>query len=354
MTSTQTNILWEDWTVRDAVTQLRTWGGDRVYDLSPGSPPLLIGSSADCAIQVQDPTRRASREHAQLRYAERDWIVSDRSKNGTYMDGQRLPRFALIPGVELGVGGGVTLIAESPRVIQLRRTLSRMIGWSAERAVEVDLALRAIRNAARWRLVLALSGEDLVPLAEELHRWTAPAGRPFVLLNLRQHTTKSTRTPMKCADSGQEALGQAAGGGTICALAKWLPRDWRKLTQAINRPGRQTMLIVCAESAQQAATFSPWTIEIPPLSARQHELDQIIGEYAVDAAQFLGMDEDWLKTEDRNWIRDRLHTLGEIQKGTLRLAATQQAGSMSAGAVRLGISHTSMLRWFQARKFFGD
>jgi hypothetical protein len=352
MTSTLTNILEEEWGVRDAVMRLRTWGGDRVYHLSPDSPPLMIGSSAGCAIQVQDPTRRASREHAQLLYAKHDWIVADRSKNGIYKDGERLNRFVLTPGVELSVGGGVTLVAESLRLIELRKALSRMIGWSAERAEDIDLALRAIRIATRRRLTLALSGKDLVPLAEELHRLTLTAARPFVLINPRRRTTESTWNPMKCAASGRAALQQAAGG-TVCALAKCLPRDWRELKEDIRRPECQTQLIVCADSASQAGAFSAWTIEIPPLSMRQRELDRIIDEYAADAAEFLDLDEDWLKPEDRAWIRAKLHTLAEIQQGTLRLAAKQQAGSMSGGAVRLGLSHVSMIKWFRTRNYVG-
>jgi hypothetical protein len=157
---------------------------------------------------------------------------------------------------------------------------------------------------------------------------------------------------MKCAASGRAALQQAAGG-TVCALAKWLPRDWRELREDIRRPECQTQLIVCADSPAQAGALSAWTIEIPPLSMRQRELNRIIQEYAADAAEFLDLDEDWLKPADRAWIRDELHTLAEIQKGTLRLAAKQQAGSTSGGAVRLGLSHVSMLRWFRARNYVG-
>ncbi len=353
MTSTSTNILEEEWAVRDAVMRLRTWGGDRVYYLPTDSPPLIIGSSAGCAIQVNDPTRRASREHAQALFVKHQWIITNRdSKNGIYKDGERLDKFALTPGVELSVGGGVTLVAESLRLVELRKALSRMIGWSAERAEEIDLALRAIRIATRRRLTLALSGNDLVPLAEELHRLTLTAARPFVLINPRRRTTESTWNPMKCAASGRAAL-QRAAGGTVCALAKWLPRDWRELREDIRRPECQTQLIVCADSPAQAGALSAWTIEIPPLSMRQRELNRIVQEYAADAAEFLDLDEDWLKPADRAWIRDELHTLAEIQKGTLRLAAKQQAGSTSGGAVRLGLSHVSMLRWFRARNYVG-
>jgi hypothetical protein len=241
-------------------------------------------------------------------------------------------------------------------LIELRKALSRMIGWSAERAEEIDLAMRAIRDATRRRLTLALSGEDLVPLADELHRLTLTAERPFVLVNPRRRTTESRWNPrwkpMKCAASGRAALQQAAGG-TVCVLAKWLPRDWRELKENIRRPECQTQLIVCADSPAQAAALSAWTIEIPPLKMRQRELDRIIDEYAADAAEFLDLDEDWLKPADRAWIRDELPTLPEIQQGTLRLAAKQQAGSMSGGAVRLGLSHVTMHRWFRARDYVG-
>ena len=54
---------------------------------------------------------------------------------------------------------------------------------------------------------------------------------------------------------------------------------------------------------------------------------------------------------ERAWIRGNLHTLAKIQKATIRLAAIRRAGSMSAGAAYLGISHVAMLKWLRTHNF---
>ena len=351
MNPTTTNILLEEWAINDDVMRLREWGGGHVYALhADHHPGMLIGSAATCAIHVQDRTRRTSREHAQLQRVQGKWAVIDRSKNGLYRDGAKLDKFVLTPGVEIGLGGGVTLVAESARLITLRGALARMLGWSAASAEAIDLALRAIRLAAQRRMTLVLCGADLVPLAEELHRLSLTTTRPFVLCNPRRRTSESAWNRTRCAPSGTAALGEAVGG-TVCLSTKHLPSDLRALMRGLRRPECQTQLVVCAERAEDAELFNAAPIVVPPLTSRKEEFDRIIEAYAVDAADLLGLGEHWLNSAERTWIRGNLYTLAEIQKATLRLAAIRKAGSMSAGAACLGISHVAMLKWLRTHNF---
>lgn len=353
MSSTTTNILPEEWVVNDDVTSLRAWGTHHdVYSLRGDQHPgPVIGTAPTCAIQVHDRTRRTSREHAQLQRVQGMWAVFDRgSKNGLYRDGSRLDKFVLTPGVEIGLGGGVTLVAETGRLVKLREALTRMLGWSAASAEAVDLALRAIRFAAQRRTTLVLCGADLVPLAEELHRLTLTAARPFVLCNPRRRTSESAWNRTKCAPNGREALEQAVGG-TVCLSTRSLPSDLHSLMRGLRRPECQTQLVVCSERAEDAELFNSAPIVIPPLASRKDEIDRIIQEYAVDAAGPLDLGEHWLNAAERAWIRGNLHTLAGIQKATVRLAAMRRAGSMSAGAASLGISHVAMLKWLRTHNF---
>jgi hypothetical protein len=351
MDLTTTNVMPEEWAIHDEVVRLREWGTDRAYPLfSDTSGPLTIGSEPTCSIQLHDKTRRVSRKHVQLQRVQGRWGVIDRSKNGLYRDGAKLEKFVLTPGLELGLGGGVTLVAESARLIALRSALARMLGWSAASAEAIDLALRAIRFAAQRRGPLVLCGADLVPLAEELHRLTLTAARPFVFCNPRRRTTELGWNPTKCAPSGLAALQQAAGG-TVCLSTKRLPSDLHSLIHGIRRPECQTQLVVCSEGAQDAELFNVAPIVIPSLVSRKDEIERIIDEYAADAAGTLGMGERWLSTAERAWIRSHLRTLAEVQKATLRLAAIQQAGSISAGADLLGISHQAMLKWLDTHDY---
>lgn len=351
MTPTATNLLLEEWAINDEVMRLREWGTNHVYALHPDlHPGPIIGSTESCAIQVHDRTRRTSREHAELQRVQGRWAVFDRSKNGLYRDGARLDRFVLTPGVEIGLGGGVTLVAESARLIALRSALARMLGWSAASAESLDLALRAIRFTAQRRMTLALCGADLVPLAEELHRLSLTPTRPFVLCNPRRRTSESAWNRTRCAPTGSAALAEAAGG-TVCLATKHLPSDLRHLMRGLRRPECQTQLVVCAERAEDAELFNAAPIVIPPLTSRKEEIDRVIEEYAADAATRFGLGDHWLTTAERTWIRGNLYTLAELQKATLRIAAIRKAGSMSAGAAYLGISHVAMLKWLRTHHF---
>ena len=81
MNPTTTNLLPEEWAIKDAVTRLREWGTiNRVYNLHADQHPgPLIGTAPTCAIQVHDRTRRTSREHAHLQRVQGRWAVIDRS-----------------------------------------------------------------------------------------------------------------------------------------------------------------------------------------------------------------------------------------------------------------------------------
>jgi hypothetical protein len=346
--STTTNVLAETWSIQDPVIRVRVWGTDRVFPLfSDAREPYTIGTAASCSIRVEDRQRRASREHAQLSWIQGMWAISNlKSKNGLHKDGVRSDKFFLSPGVEIGLGGGPILVAESTQWIALRNMVARMLGWSSDRAETVDLALRAIRWAAMRRAVLILCGDDLVPIAEQLHRLTLTDARPFVLCNPRRHGSEPDPS------SGVAAV-KAAAGGTVCLLQKNLPDDLDDLLDELRRPRCQVQLILCAESASNATMFAAAPVIIPsPSSRKGEELDRIIQEYAAEAAAAMDIGDHWLSLAERAWIRARLSdTLPDIQQATLRLAAIRRAGSISAGALRVGISHTAMIKWLRIHQF---
>ncbi len=351
--STTTNVMSEEWALHDEIIRLRIWGTDRVFPVFADTrEPYTIGTATTCSIRIVDPLRRASRDHAHLERIRGHWGVIDRgSKNGLYRDGARVDKFALTPGVEIGLGGGVELVAESSRWIVLRNMVCRMIGWSAEHAEAVDLAMRGIRFAAMRRAPLVLHGHDLVPLAQELHRLTLTAARPFVLVSPRHRTGDTPERPAESVGSGVAAVA-AAAGGTVCLLHRNLPSDLDEMLEELRRPECQTQLVTCTASIRDAELFAAAPVIIPPLASRKAEIDQIIQEYAAEAGAAMDIGERWLSQSERAWIRDRAgDTLPEVQKATFRLAAIRKAGSISAGALLAGISHTAMLKWLRAHKY---
>src|SRR4051794_16727833 len=113
-----------EWRIDDEVTHLRVWGSDTVYPLPEGAGEWIVGSGEGGWLKLSDPGRRVSRQHARLVRQDGRWGIKDlRSRNGLREDGARRDAILLAPGVEIGIGG-VTLIAESPRLCALRDVLA--------------------------------------------------------------------------------------------------------------------------------------------------------------------------------------------------------------------------------------
>ncbi len=348
--ATKTDLGADAWAIDDEVVRLREWGTDRSYPL-PADPnaTLMIGSSETCSLQLSDPSGCLSRQHVRLVREASRWIAHDLdSKNGMRLDGIRRPKVLLEPGSELGVGG-ITLIAESPRLILLRGFLARILGWSSDRAETVDLAVRSVRLSATRRAALALCGDgDLVPIARGLHHYSLGDDRPFVLCDPRRRVTEHS-APLENYTVGMHAF-RAALGGSMCMWVKRLPRDFADVTTALHDPGTRVQLIVCGVRPPDSKELVSAPIEVPPLSSRPDEIERVIDEYAADAVTALHASASF-NTVDRDWVR--LHSatsLPEIEKGTLRIIALREAGNIARAAAMIGMAHASLGEWIGRRR----
>jgi hypothetical protein len=348
--ATKTDLGTDSWMIDDGIIRLREWGSGRCHELPDAADAqLTLGSSETCSLRLIDPSGRLSRQHAQLAREGTRWIARDLdSKNGLRLDGVRRPKVALEPGSELGLGG-VTLIAESPRLIALRGFLARILGWSSDRGETVDLAVRAVRLAATRRAALALCGDgDLVPIAYGLHRYSLGIDRPFVLCDPRRRAS-DPGVELENHAAGMRAL-QAAAGGTMCVWPRRLPGDYAELTAALHRPSTQVQLIACGPRPSDRTQLVAAPIEIPPLAARPGEVDRIIDEYARDAAAALEISTPMLSI-DRGWVRKHCGTsLVEIEKGASRILALRRTGSIAGAAAMLGMAHASLGEWVGRRR----
>ncbi len=355
MMSTKTDPRFVEWTVDDEVIRLREWASDRSHALPTAAPsePIigdwLVGSADDCAFQLTDPSRRVSRHHARLLRERERWSLLDLgSKNGLRVDGTRQTTALLDPGLEIGIGG-ITLIAESMRLIELRSFLARLIGWGNDRAETIDLAMRAVRMAQARRTPLVLRGEgDLVPIAHDLHRRELGSDRPFILCDPRRQSLEANVRSSTNFEKGLDALA-AARGGSLCVRASRPPADFLKVIAALRDPDSQVQMILCDHSTQDAEAQLSVPITIPPLSSRQSELPHIIHEYTIDAASSFKVPPRFY-TEDREWVlKHSSSSLHEIEKGTRRLMAMRVAGTILGAAELLGMAAVSLRRWIGRR-----
>lgn len=342
----------DEWLIDDDIVRLRRWALETVHPLpSPSTAEVVVGAGAVCDLVLDDPAGRISRQHARLTHDGR-WTISDLgSKNGLRMDGSRRQTFPLAAGVEVGIGG-LTLIAESPRWLALRGFVQRLIGWSPERAEEVDLAMRALRIAATRRDSLLLHGDgDLMAIAQSLHRRTLGTGRPCIVCDPRRRSTEATVRSAENHDTGLEAL-RAAAGGTLCVWSARLPADFPAVLDALRDPAARVQLVVCshaADTTKKPTIAAP--ITLPPLADRASELDRVIDEYGRDAVTSLAVDVNRFTPADRAWVR--AHTadsLPEIEKATRRLVALRDGGNVARAAVKLGMSHVALSQWIDRRR----
>jgi len=338
-----------EWTMNDEPIRLRFWGTDRTIDLpNPiAGAEWVIGASSTNWLPLQDPTHFVSRRHAQLVHHEGRWRIEDLgSKNGTWEDGARRDIIALTPGVEIGIGI-YRLIAESPRTIELRALLARMIGYSPSRFGTIDRALRSLREASMLRTPLLLTGEgDLIAIARRLHRAVVGTSMPFVVADPRRREhAKRHRGPVKYS-SGVEAL-EAAAGGMLCVWEKRPPGDFSEVLTRLVDPDCRVRLLICARTTQSLGMAE---IRIPSLSTREIELDRVIKEYASDAIDLLRAHPSSFTVDDHRWLVARQpRSLSEIERSTLRLVAIRECGGVSKGALRLGMNPSAMSRWRSRR-----
>ncbi len=347
---TVTDPAADEWLIDDDVTHLREWGTRRVHVL-PAIDELTIGAADACALQLHDPLRCVSRRHARLSRERSRWMLRDLgSKNGTRLDGARRTVFPLEPGVEVGIGR-ITLIAESRALVALHGFLGRLLGWRDSGLPALDRALRAVRRAATRRGPLIVCGDgDLVPIAHGLHRRALGEGRPFVVCDPRRGSAAATVRAAASHAEGMAAM-EAAAGGTLCVRARRLPLDFRDVSLALRDPASRVQLIVCTDDPADARTLLADPLVISPLSRRRAELGRIVDEYAEDACASLGAGPEGFTQADRAWVLEHsASSLPEIEKGTRRLVAIRQAGSISRAAARLGMSHVALAQWIGRRR----
>jgi FHA domain len=350
MFATRTDPGATEWRIHDDVVRLREWGTEIIHRLpQPPWDSAVMGTAETCSLQLVDPSGYTSREHARLDRGPSGWTVRDLgSKNGTRADGARRTEVRLEPGIELGVGG-LTLLAESRRFIELRSFVARLLGWTSKQTAMVDFALRSIRLAATRRLPLVLCGPgDLISVAHAIHRHALGNDKPFVVCDPRRREGEASVRSAGNLETGIAAMRRALGG-SLCVWSRRLPRDFADVRLALRDPATRVQLIVCAESRRH----KPHHVEpivVPPLSHRPQDITRIIDEYADEAAAAMSAAVH-LTAADRDWIlRSSASSISEIEKGTRRLLAIRQHDDNIAAAARaLGMAPISLARWIGRR-----
>ncbi|MGN6108365.1 MAG: FHA domain-containing protein [Kofleriaceae bacterium] len=331
------------WAINDPLVSLRLLGTTTRFELSASVRHWTIGGSPECSLQLADPSGMLSRRHASLvRNGDAIEIEDLGSTNGLRLDGESRPSFTLSPGVEIGIGG-LTLVAESRGLIALRRLLESFLGYAPAYSVEVDQALRSVRDMATRRAALVLIGEgDLSSLAHRLHRHALGHGQtlgevpPFVVCT---------------SGDGLDVLARAATG-TLCLHAAALPPDTQQIALGIRTPGARTAVVFCGDSPAQAAKATrlfgrTCLLAPPPLAERPLEFGRVVESLTADAVLSLQAPGSGFREHDHPRLR-AVTSLPELAEVTYRLVALRNWG-LAHGAARLGITYPALSKWMRRR-----
>jgi hypothetical protein len=323
------------WAINDPVTRLRIVGSERVYDLA-GADRWVLGALPECSLRLDDPTGRVSRLHAVLVRDGENWTMHDLgSTNGLRLNREERRSFQLAPGDEIELGG-LMLIVESRRSMELHDLLRRWLGWSASRLGEVDRALREVREMAHLRAALILRGDgSLTGVARRLHRVTL-GERPFVVVGPKER--------------GSEALDRATNG-TLYINANKLPRDLPCQGASLRAPDTYVRLVACSDSSRFIANLAAMMsriamLWIPPIDTRGGtEFDRLLEAYGFDAVHELGASHLGFGPRDVEKIRaSGISTFEKIEETARRLVALRNWG-VTGGAKRLKLNHGALSRW---------
>jgi hypothetical protein len=344
---TKTDPVAQTWAINDEPVRIREWGTDRMHPL-PSEGEAIVGTGTGCDIRLVDPTDRMSRRHAVIAREQSGLFIRDMgSKNGVRIDGERREQSEVAPGAELGLGG-LVLIVESTRSIALRSFLARVIGWSAERAQDVDRALRAVRMAATGRASLVLCGGlDSLSIAHSIHRLALGNDRPFVTCDPRRRTSDESARTFQNFTSALDAV-EHARGGSVCAWSVRLPHDFDEAQAASWSADTRAQLVICTGRPTKRSRLLGTPIAIPSLVSRRDEIEHVIREYAQDAVAELNVASEANRTADRAWVREHAaSSLREIETVTLRLAALRGTDNLNQAAAKLDLAHVSLRRWVE-------
>jgi len=200
-------------------------GPDKGARIELGARSLRIGTAADCALVLTDPT--VSAHHAEISLSSRGYLVRDLgSKNGVRLGGVLVHRAPLQAGVPLQIGGSKLAVHG------LRGRLSIPLAQPvvAGRLVAHSIAMRAVvasleRVAASDSTVLleGETGTGKEVTAEAIHAMSARAGRPFVVLDcgavpaalIAGELFGHERGAFTQADHARAGMLEAAEGGTL-------------------------------------------------------------------------------------------------------------------------------------------
>jgi two-component system nitrogen regulation response regulator GlnG len=160
-------------------------GPDRGESLVIGSSPVTIGSGSASEVRLTDPT--ISRRHLSVSLAPNGVSVSDLgSTNGSFVGGARFQDLLLGFGAEIQIGQTLLKYLPDEEHVDVAPAESERFGNMLGRDPKMRQVFGLLEDIASAEATVLLEGETGTGkelLAEEIHRHSTRAGKPFVVFD---------------------------------------------------------------------------------------------------------------------------------------------------------------------------
>jgi transcriptional regulator with GAF, ATPase, and Fis domain len=166
---------------RDPVIALRVHGTGREIELPADRARLTVGAAAVCDIVLEDEYVSACHCLLERREPDRLLVRDRRSKNGCFINGNRVELAALRPGAILTVGGA-SLLALGMRARARPSAREALIGRAPAFRAAVDRAMVAASSSCNV-LLIGETGTGKELFARAIHEASSRALGPFVAVN---------------------------------------------------------------------------------------------------------------------------------------------------------------------------
>jgi len=190
-----------------------------------GLEPVVIGSSPECELVVDDPY--VSRRHCQLSLTERGVRVRDLgSRNGTFVQQVRLGEAYLPPGASISLGQMSVTVEAGEACTRVPLSAAQQFGEAVGRSVAMRALFSRLQRAAATEepiLLLGESGTGKELLARGIHEASSRAGGPFVVFDcgavaaslIESELFGHEKGAFSGAHASREGLLASASGGTL-------------------------------------------------------------------------------------------------------------------------------------------
>jgi transcriptional regulator with PAS, ATPase and Fis domain len=294
----------------DPVTALREHGSGREVELPNGR--VAIGSSSSCDIILDDPYVSACHCHLERRAPDRLLVRDRHSKNGTFINGNRIESAELRPGGILTLGG-ISLLALGRRARAQPSAREALVGRAPPFRAALDRALLAATSSCNV-LLIGETGTGKELFARAIHEASGRALGPFVAVNcggipaelIESELFGHEKGAFTGATSERDGVFAQAEGGTLFLdelgelPAAQQPHLLRALeSRLIRRVGGDReqrvdiRLVAATNRLDLDAEGSPLradlfhrvatlTIELPPLRMRREDIPPLVDSFLAE------------------------------------------------------------------------